>query len=137
MTMVLASPYSGFRHRIAIGTKKAFQEGYAFQYDMIDDGAYVCRTTTETGLEGEVMFFVQIDEGATAWHVACEGTILQDGSFEIRQPCFRTRENFWEAGWHAWECNSSRTRTQTPAYMHAVDPLWDSENVLSCETRHD
>ncbi|CAE8598074.1 unnamed protein product [Polarella glacialis] len=125
---------------IWIGTNQAFLNDYAFQYHLISNSYYLCRTATETGLPNEVLFFVEVVNRGTIWHVACEGIIHANGSRMIRQPCFRTTEDFWEEGWHDWECNTNRSRsgtTSTASWNWDPAPTATSARVevLSCETR--
>jgi hypothetical protein len=122
--------------RIFIGANKAFTDGYAFEYNLMHSGSsnsdYQCATTTETGWSNEVLFLLTVDEDGATWHIACEGSVASDGARSIRQACFRTSTNFWEAGWHNWVCNTNRGRRRNPSGAVAE---WDLENVLGCEAK--
>ena len=136
LQVVLHENPGAMPQRIAIGTVKAFRNGYDYRYEkhiMSGHGSrclYVCDTPTETGLPGEKIFIISDGE---YWY-ACEGTV-EAGRFDVRQACFRTKASFWEADWHAWEINGSRH--DQPGRQYA-DGQWTSgswSGELQCETR--
>ena len=103
---------------LSIGTRRAFDGGYAYHYRFVDElHMYVCDHQTTTNVPGEVMALqVGSDECGNTWYVASEGQLspLGDGQrFDGRQIALRTRERFWEPGEHVWQLNANSSATNT------------------------
>lgn len=118
---------------IGVGTTRAWRNNYAFMYNLVELSGFklhVCNQVTETGLPGEKLFIV----GHGGFWYACEGT-MRNGEQSIRQACFRTREDYWERGWHSWEVNSDRHTGPFPRYSDGwwMAGTWNGD--LLCETR--
>ena len=97
---------------LSIGTRKAFDGGYAYHYRFVDEiNAYVCDHQTTTNVDGEVMAIQIGYEPGRNWYVACEGVLVDGQSFIARQIVFRTTERFWEPGRHEWQLNSRSSAT--------------------------
>ena len=122
-----------YPHRIMIGTKRAFTNNYAYEYSFNEQiEAFICETTTDTGLPGEVLLIASTEMGDGVWFVAAEGR-RESGVFTARQAVFRTQENFWEAGQHFWQVNQNAGRSMLG---RVPDPDWNTEWALTSETRH-
>ncbi len=81
-----------YPHRIMIGTKRAFANNYAYEYSFNEQiEAFICETTTDTGLPGEVLLIASTEMGDGVWFVAAEGR-RESGVFTARQAVFRTQE---------------------------------------------
>ncbi len=106
---------------LTIGTGKAFDEGYAYNYVFVDRiGMYVCDHQTTTKVPGEVMAIATaLDEQMTTWYVAQEGELVDGQRFEARQFVFRTTERFWEPGRHEWQLNANSSSTNRDKTMFA------------------
>ena len=98
---------------LSIGTRRAFDGGYAYHYRFVDElHMYVCDHQTTTNVPGEVMAIqVGVDEQGRTWYVAQEGALVDGQRFEARQFVFRTTERFWEPGRHEWQLNSNSSST--------------------------
>ena len=118
---------------LSIGTRKAFDGGYAYHYRFVDEiNAYVCDRQTTANVPGEVMA-IKIGYGmGVTWYVACEGVLLDGQRFAARQCVFRTTEHFWESGKHEWQLNSlsSATNGDNSNWSGAMDAFAEvPENV--------
>ena len=123
---------------LTIGTGKAFDEGYAYNYVFVDRiGMYVCDHQTTTNVPGEVMALqVGSDELGQTWYVAVEGALVDGQRFDGRQIVFRTTERFWEPGRHEWQlnANSSSTNSDNSTWgdtMFAWTEVPDNVDVIS------
>ena len=115
---------------MAIGTQKAFDEGYEYKYRFVEEiSLYVCDDKTTTSVDGEAMAIeVGEDKYGNTWYAASEGQLSQSGDgqrFHGRQIVFRTQEQFWEPGTHEWQLNANSSATNTNnivwgAYMDAL-----------------
>ena len=117
-TTVVYSTPKELPAKLAIGTQKAFDEGYEYKYRFVEEiSLYVCDDKTTTGVDGEVMAIeVCEDEYGNTWYAASEGQLSQSGDgqrFHGRQMVFRTRAQFWEAGEHEWQMNANSSATNT------------------------
>lgn len=93
----------------SIGTRKAFADGYEYEYNFRDDvNAYICDHQTTTNVQGEVLAIQKAYDKANGktWYLASEGVILEGEGFNARQAVFRTSEKFWQDGQHDWELNA-------------------------------
>ena len=128
------SNFASMPCQFGIGTKPAWEKGYAFVYRMVqvtdDHAVYVSDQVSEYGLPHEKMFIIG---NFTHWY-ACEDTFV-DGDQHIRQAVFRTRENFWERGEHSWETNQYCHKNSTVLYTDGkwMEGRW--EGNMRCETR--
>ena len=116
--MVVYSTPKDLPAKLAIGTQKAFDEGYEYKYRFVEEiSLYVCDDKTTTSVDGEVMAIeVGEDEYGNTWYAASEGQLSQSGDgqrFHGRQMVFRTRAQFWEAGEHEWQMNANSSATNT------------------------
>ena len=71
---------------------------------------------------------ILIEDSATGlWYVAVEGSLTRDASVG-RRAAFRSREEFWSAGWHDWQVNRNND---------SGEPDWDTQDdsQLSAESR--
>ena len=126
---------------MAIGTQKAFDEGYEYKYRFMEDiNRYVCDHKTTTSVDGEVMAIeLGSDELGNTWYAASEGQLSQSGDgqrFHGRQIVFRTQEQFWEPGTHEWQlnANSSATNTDNTVWgdnMSALTKVPENVSVVS------
>ena len=100
---------------LSIGTRRAFDGGYAYHYRFVDElNLYVCDHQTTTNVPGEVMAIATgWDEHMTTWYVAQEGVVVDGQRFEARQFVFRTTERFWEPGRHKWQLNANSSSTNS------------------------
>ena len=128
--MVVYSTPKELPAKLAIGTQKAFDEGYEYKYRFVEEiSLYVCDDKTTTSVDGEVMAIeVGEDEYGNTWYAASEGQLSQSGDgqrFHGRQIVFRTREQFWEHGTHEWQmnANSSATNTDNTVWGDSMDAL--------------
>ena len=98
---------------LSIGTRRAFDGGYAYHYRFVDEiNMYVCDHQTTTNVPGEVMAIqVGVDEQGRNWYVAQEGELVVGQRFDARQFVFRTTERFWEPGSHEWQLNANSSST--------------------------
>ena len=91
---------------LRIGTRGAFKSEQAYEYHWVVDRAiFMCCKTTAAGLPEEILVIMNEDSPAGNWYVAVEGR--PSAAFEGRRPAFRTQEDFWRAGWHAWQVNQN------------------------------
>ena len=116
--MVVYSTPKELPAKLAIGTQKAFDEGYEYKYRFVEEiSLYVCDDKTTTSVDGEVMAIsVGSDELGNTWYAASEGQLSQSGDgqrFHGRQIVFRTPEQFWEPGEHVWQLNANSSATNT------------------------
>ncbi len=116
--MVVYSTPKELPAKLAIGTQKAFDEGYEYKYRFVEEiKLYVCDERTTTRVDGEVMAIsMGSDEHGNTWYAASEGQLSQSGDgqrFHGRQMVFRTRDQFWAAGEHAWQMNANSSATNT------------------------
>ena len=128
--MVVYSTPTELPAKLAIGTQKAFDEGYEYKYRFVEEiSLYVCDDKTTTNVDGEVMAIeVGEDEYGNTWYAASEGQLSQSGDgqrFHGRQIVFRTQEQFWEPGTHEWQlnANSSATNTNNTVWGDRMDAL--------------
>ena len=118
--------------RIAIGTEKAFDNQYAYNYSFNEDTrTYVCNQTTQNGRPNEVLMIAPVGLPDGTWFVAVEGLVI-DGAFEARQMAFRTQAEFWVPGWHTWQTNSACCRRAVETIPPAC---WDVDWLLNAATR--
>ena len=97
---------------VSIGTRKAFDGGYAYHYRFVDEiNAYVCDHQTTTNVVGKVMAIQIGYELGRAWYIAQEGVLVDGQRFDDRQFVFRTTERFWEPGRHEWQLNANSSST--------------------------
>ena len=131
MEIVPAMPSHGvYPEQLWIATQKAYTQQWPFPY-VLFDGINVCNTqTTQNGQLGEILAILPADSATGSWFVAFEGKMV-GSQFVPRQACFRTKEQFWEAGWHNWETNQKVCKDD-----QAPDPEWDAEWSLNCQTKH-
>jgi hypothetical protein len=103
--MDIALAHEDYPRNIQIGTNKAFAQHTEYHYVWaVDDRRYVCNKTTRDGLEGENLVINYLPTHAGHWYVATEGT-FSAGVFHGRRQAFRTREQFYLAGFHNWQVN--------------------------------
>ena len=139
--MVVYSTPKELPAKLAIGTQKAFDEGYEYKYRFMDDiNLYVCDHKTTTNVDGEVMAIeVGEDEYGNTWYAASEGQLSQSGDgqrFHGRQIVFRTQEQFWEPGTHEWQLNANSSPTNSinnvwGAYMDAITQVPDDVSLVA------
>jgi hypothetical protein len=91
---------------LKIGTRGACKSEQAYEYHWVADRAiFMCCKTTSAGLPEEILVIMNEISPAGNWYVAVEGR--PGAVFEGRRPAFRTQEDFWRAGWHAWQVNQN------------------------------
>ena len=95
--------------QFAIGTRKAFANGYAFPYTQQTIGGetiYVCSKGSDFARADEFLV-LRYDAGIwTAWDSVIEGT----ETLRCRQPVFRCDEDITAPGWHTWSTNYAASR---------------------------
>ena len=139
--MVVYSTPKELPAKLAIGTQKAFDEGYEYKYRFVEEiKLYVCDERTTTRVDGEVMAIsMGSDEHGNTWYAASEGQLSQSGDgqrFHGRQIVFRTQEHFWEPGKHEWQLNANSSPTNTNntvwgAYMDALTKVPEDVSLVS------
>ena len=94
---------------ISIGTRKAFQRGYQYDYALHEAlGVYVCTKGSQHARQGEVLMLMRSND---LW-VAFDAAIV-DTTLHVRQPVFRSESNVLEPGWHVWQINYAADPTNT------------------------
>ena len=86
-----------------IGTKNAFEKGYAFSYTQQTIGSevvYVCSKGSQWAGADEILVLCEQAGIWTAWDSVIDGAILR-----CRQPVFRCNEDITAPGWHTWSTN--------------------------------
>ena len=114
---------------LSIGTAKAFEEGYDYRYTKGTVGGktvYCCSKGSENAMDGERLYIPEAD--ADGYYVAYDGKVVKE-NLELRQAVFRTRENYWENGWHSWELNHAVNKEN----VKGTPPDWQGR--MSAETR--
>ena len=89
---------------LAIGTAKAFEKGYEYHYRKGRVGAefvYRCTRGSDFSLAGENLYIVCED----GYYVAHDGWVNDENRLILRQPIFRTRDDFCTKGSHCWQLN--------------------------------
>ena len=113
---------------LTIGTKKAFQNDYAFPYKREDIGSetiYVCNKGSEWARPGEVLM-LQCENGTwTAFDGAIVGSTVQ-----LRQPVFRCcATDITQPGWHTWETNEAADPNNVGLPENWQGALWAETRV--------
>ena len=112
---------------ISIGTRKAFERGYQYEYSRQKPlGVYVCNKGSEWAREGEMLVLRHANDEWTAWDTA----VVED-AFDCRQPVFKSTDNILEPGWHEWQIKYNANISNEKGA--AVD--WQDNN-WQVETRH-
>ena len=110
------SPAMTMPSQLAIGTRKAFANGYAFPYTQRTIGGetiYVCSKGSDFARADEFLV-LRYDAGIwTAWDSVIEGT----ETLRCRQPVFRCDEDITAPGLHTWSTN------------YAASPAGDGSDV--------
>ena len=105
---------------LSIGTRKAFKNGYGYDYDRHNTlGVYVCTKGSEHARTGEILVLKNENGEWIAW----DSTILGE-ELRCRQPVFKSSANVLEPGWHVWEVNSVVHKENDPG----VEPVWSGGN---------
>ena len=114
--------------KIYIGTKRRFQQGPVWCYELAKVGSsprliYVCKSPPETthGSNDDVMFICEEQGG---YFVAYEGKVVNTPDSQALVQRGAATEAFWEAGDHRWEINSIPTRASYDAPWE--NPNWES-----------
>ena len=115
--------------RFTIGTRKAFANNYAYEYQRVQIGSewiYVCNKGSEWARRNEILLLLP-DGGV--W-TAFDGCLGSDGkTFYCRQPVFRClNEDITRAGDHVWQTNQAASQNG-----NGFPVRWDGE--LRAETR--
>ena len=97
--------------RLTIGTRKAFENNYAFPYEKKQIGSetiYVCTKGSEWARSNEVLV-LRCEMGT--W-TAFDSAISADGStLQCRQAVFRClATDITQPGWHDWQTNYAASR---------------------------
>ena len=115
--------------KLTIGAHKAFQNGYAFPYQLehiSSQTIYVCNKGSEWARSTEVLI-LRRDHGS--W-IAYDGERGADGSSWLcRQAVFRCREDITSPGWHTWQTN------YTADVNESTGSIADWRGELTAETR--
>ena len=93
-----------------IGTKKAFERGYAYQYtkdNIAGEYIYVCDKGSQWRNAEEFLVLRYKDGYWTAWD-----SKKGDGRLLCRQPIFRCSEDIVKPGWYNWETNYNANQDQ-------------------------
>ena len=114
---------------LTIGTKTAFQKGYAFPYKkkkIASETVYVCDKGSDNAKKDEVLVLRCEDDIWTAY----DSAVRDNGStLECRQPVFRClHTDITRAGWHQWQMNYAASTNG-----EGVQPNW--QGALQAETR--
>jgi hypothetical protein len=111
----------------AIGTVKAFKNGYEFHYtkeEINGEVLYVCSKGSQWSRPGE--FLVLRKKGA--YWIAWDSSRVDD-ALQVRQPVFRSDEDITAEGWHTWQTNDKASSDEGDDWVE-----WKGE--LAAETRH-
>ena len=120
----------------SIGTKRAFENNYAYKYEKkIIDGEtlFVCEKGSEWARPNEVLVLrhLEEDDGTYAW-TACDSDIIGGGTtLNCPQPvfrCFEKEKDVTQPGWYKWQTNHAASAHDT-----ALEANW--QGTLSAETR--
>ena len=121
--------------RLTIGTKKAFEKNYAFQYEKIKIGAetvYVCMKGSNWARAGEVLVLRREtkEDGSPGPWTAFDSAVGANGStLYCRQPVFRClATDITQPGVHSWETNHAANSTDASFEV-------DWQGTLGAETR--
>ena len=115
---------------LTIGTKTAFQKGYAFPYKkkkIASETIYVCNKGIDNLKKDEVWVLRCEDDIWTAYDNAIKKTPKK--TLMCRQPIFRClHTDITWAGWHVWEMNHADSTNG-----EGDEPDW--KGALQAETR--
>ena len=112
---------------LVIGTAKAFQKGYEYHYRkgrVGEEYMYQCAKGSDYSMAGEVLYIVCEGE----YYVAHDGWTNHENRLTLRQPVFRTRDDFYMVGTHHWEINHA-------AHASSVRATPDWRGHMATETR--
>ena len=116
---------------LTIGTKTAFQNGYAFPYEkkkIASETVYVCNKGSDNAKKDEVLVLRCEDDIWTAYDSAIKNTPKKK-TLMCRQPVFRClHTDITRAGWHQWQMNYAASTNG-----EGVQPDW--QGALKAETR--
>ena len=113
--------------RIAIGTRKAYENHYEFNYiaeKYEGEDVYVCSKGSEWARKNEMLLLKREGNYWIAW----DGVRAVGGGFCYRQPVFRTQTHAIQAGTHTWETNQNATDA-----IDRITAHWFGS--LVCQTR--
>ena len=121
---------------LTIGTKKAFENNYAFPYEktQIDsETIYVCTKGSQWARTSEVLVLrcVTKQDGSPGTWIAFVSAASADGStFQCRQPVFRClATDITQPGWHTWETNYSANANEACMEVDWQGELWAETRV--------
>ena len=115
---------------LTIGTKKAFDNNYAFPYKLKQIGSgqiYVCTKGSQWARTGEVLVLRCENETWTAYASAksADGTTLR-----CRQPVFRCiATDITPRGWRKWETKYAASPTDAGLEVDWQGELWAETRV--------
>ena len=113
-----------------IGTKKAFEENYAFPYEKRQIGSetiYVCTKGSEWARTNEVLVLRRV----TGIWTAFDSDVSADGStLQCRQPVFRClATDITQPGWHNWQTNHAASPNDGGLAVQWDGALWAETRV--------
>ena len=115
--------------RLTIGTKKAFENNYAFPYQrrVIDsETIYVCSKGSQWARDNEVLV-LRCESGI--WTAYDSAVSADRSTLQCRQPVFRCLAgDITSPGWHEWQTNEN-------ASPHDNGLAADWQGALMAETR--
>ena len=122
--------------RFAIGTKKAFENNYAFPYEKTQIGLetiYVCTKGSQWARTSEVLVLrceTNQDGSPRTW-TAFDSAVSADGStLQCRQPVFRcVATDITQPGWHKWETNYAANANDAGFRVEWRGELWAETRV--------
>ena len=116
--------------RLIIGTTKAFENNYAFEYEkkqINDETIYVCTKGSEWARTNEVLV-LRCEAGI--W-TAFDSAVSADGlTLQCRQPVFRClATDITQPGWHTWQTNYAASPNDAGLAVDWQDALWAETRV--------
>ena len=122
--------------RLTIGTKKAFENNYAFPYQKKQIGSetiYVCSKGSDCARASEVLVLrcsTTQDTSPGTW-TAYDSDVCANGStLQCRQAVFRCLEtNITHPGWYEWEINRAANRDNDAGSVNWQGTVWAETRV--------
>ena len=113
---------------LAIGTANAYKKGYEYCYKkgrVGEEVMYRCTKGSDYSLKGENLYILS----ENGYYVAYDAHINADQRLVLRQPVFRTRDEFFLSSSHRWQLNYAAHASSDPN----AEPDWRGN--MSAETR--
>ena len=108
--------------QFAIGTRKAFENGYPYLYKMQTVGGeemYICEKGSEWSRNGEFLV-LRFDSGT--WTAA--DSVIEGNTLRCRQLVFQCEGDITEPGWHCWKMNFNASKDGDGSNTDWQGKLW-------------